>query len=500
MSKKRIWDAVKAFLFYYVGLNLVLSLLMALILLFGIDPLTAGIVAGVLGAGFILLRRKHIQIITFQVLCLIDLILWVSFTIGMLLFKGNADGRGLLYMAGLLFPMTPSFIIMSLMVMTGGIYAVNMGIVLAETLAAYVVLCLREKKCLWWKQGLAFLLILGIVIAGNTWMYSRRDEARYSGHGFQYMQGFSSTDFSDYMVYSENSRLAQLEEPSNFTISGKENMPIMDGAEACYPLYAAVAKAVYEDIASIEKDLAERASKDPTAYRQQMWDNGEIVTFTNTLYGMKRLAMGECDLFFGAKPSEEQIESEREQGIEFNLTQIGREAFVFFVEEDNPVTDLTSEQLRSIYHGDIANWDQLGGKDQEILAFQRPAGSGSQTMMEYFMGDVSLREPKTYEKVSSMEGVIRYVAQYANEEGALGYSFRYFVEELSQEKGVRLLSVDGVEPTLENIRNGSYPLTVGLYMISRQNDPNPNVEKMIEFMLSDQGQELVEKSGYAPVN
>ena len=58
--------------------------------------------------------------------------------------------------------------------------------------------------------------------------------------------------------------------------------------------------------------------------------------------------------------------------------------------------------------------------------------------------------------------------------------------------------MDGVLPTRENIKNGSYPLTVDLVAVTREGDPNPNVEKMLEFLLSEDGQELIEKTGYAP--
>lgn len=99
-----------------------------------------------------------------------------------------------------------------------------------------------------------------------------------------------------------------------------------------------------------------------------------------------------------------------------------------------------------------------------------------------------------------MEGVVSHVAQYNNEEGALGYSFRYFIEGLNQEKNVKLLMVDGVSPTIENIKNETYPLSTNLCLITRKDDKNPNVKKMIEFMLSQDGQYLVEKTGYAPLS
>ena len=56
-------------------------------------------------------------------------------------------------------------------------------------------------------------------------------------------------------------------------------------------------------------------------------------------------------------------------GVELDITPIGKEGFVFFVEEDNPVDGLSSDQLRAIYHGEITNWKEVGGKDQEIRAF-----------------------------------------------------------------------------------------------------------------------------------
>ena len=277
-------------------------------------------------------------------------------------------------------------------------------------------------------------------------------------------------------------------------------MPVMDGAEACYPLYAAFARAVYRDIDKIEEKWLTETDNP--------YCNGKIVTFTNTVMGFSRLLMnGEdrekygdgVDMFFGARPSASQMQEAEERGIELQITPIGREAFVFFVEEDNPVDGLTSDQLKAIYHGDITNWSEVGGKNQEILAFQRPHNSGSQTMMEYFMGDVTLKEPQTYETVDAMSGVIRQVAQYANENGAMGYSFRYFLEGLNQEKGVKMLSVDGVYPSLENIENGSYPLVTNVCLITRKDDPNPYVQKMIDYILSEQGQYIVRKTGYAGV-
>ena len=412
------------------------------------------------------------------------LILMVGFTLLMVLSRGSVNSTPFGYLLWLTLPFCPLWLLLSLM---GERLILVLAIFLTYA-SGYLFCTCRKGERPRWRRLVLPGVGLALCAALCTGLYCNRPEVRYGGHGFAYMHGFSSTDFSQYMVYSQPGKLAALDHPAAFQIQDEADMPVMDGAEACYPLYAAAAKAVYQDIAHIESNWADSG--------ERAWTNGKIVTFTNTVVGFERLIEGDVDLFFGARPSADQLAYAAEQGMELEITPIGREAFVFFVEEDEPVDGLTQDQLRAIYHGDVTDWSQVGGRAGEIAAFQRPAGSGSQTMMEYFMGEVSLKEPQTYETVGSMEGVIRHVAQYASQRGALGYSFRYFIQGLSQEKGVKLLAVDGVTPDLAHIEDGSYPLTVPLCLVTRKDDPNPNVGKMIDFFLSLDGQTLVRETGY----
>lgn len=412
------------------------------------------------------------------------LLLALCFTVLMVLGKGSVDSTAVGQLLWLTLPFCPLWLLLSLM---GERLILVLAIFLTYA-SGYLFCTCRKGERPRWRRLVLPGVGLALCAALCTVLYCSRPEVRYGGHGFAYMHGFSSTDFSQYMVYSQPGKLAALDHPAAFQIQDEADMPVMDGAEACYPLYAAAAKAVYQDIAHIESNWADSG--------ERAWTNGKIVTFTNTVVGFERLIEGNVDLFFGARPSADQLAYAAEQGVELEITLIGREAFVFFVEEDEPVDGLTQDQLRAIYHGDVTDWSQVGGRAGEIAAFQRPAGSGSQTMMEYFMGEVSLKEPQTYETVGSMEGVIRHVAQYASQRGALGYSFRYFIQGLSQEKGVKLLAVDGVTPDLAHIEDGSYPLTVPLCLVTRKDDPNPNVGKMIDFFLSLDGQTLVRETGY----
>lgn len=420
------------------------------------------------------------------------LALTIIFTIMMIIAQGNTRGTVMTSFCWLLIPFVPSLIPSYLMDAYEIIYFTAFA-----TYAVSFVFCAIIARCRV-KRVIIPALCIALCISSCSYLYANRPAVRYGGHGFDYMHGYSSTDFEDYTVYADNSKLVTLDHQPSLVIEAEEDMPVLDGAEACYPLYSAFAKAVYKDIDKIEKGYI-----GSRYYNEQ---NGKIVSFSNTIYGFDRLVeldneyVDKIDMFFGARPSQDQLEHAKECNVELEVTPIGREAFVFFVEEDNPIDGLTSDQIRQIYHGSITNWQELGGAKQSVVAFQRPNNSGSQTMMTYFMQDVTLKEPKQYETVDAMMGVINEVAEYNNEDGAIGYTFRYFLEGLNQEQGVKMLSIDGVYPSVESIEDGSYPVTVDLCLITRKNDPNPNVQRMKDFILSDDGQYIIHETGYGRLN
>ena len=418
------------------------------------------------------------------------LALLILFTLLMLITSGSIESPLMASFNTLLFPFSPILFVYVLLGENLLLYL----LVFLTYLSGFALLAPTAKLSI--KKTSLCAAFMGCCLLVCSALYVQRPAAKYSGHGFEYMNGYSSTDFSDCTVYANPSKLALLDHEPSFTIENETEMPVMDGAEACYPLYAAFAKAVYKNIDLIEQNWIRNTANPYT--------NGKIVSFTNTSWGFTRLLNEEqsgqqVSMFFGAYPSKSQLEQAAEAGIELEITPIAKEAFVFFVPEDNPVDSLTTEQIKAIYHGDLTNWSEVGGVSQNILAFQRPESSGSQAVMESFMGTVSLKEPQTYEINDAMAGVIHEVAQYHSESGAIGYSFRYFLEELNQEKNVKLLKINGIEPTLENIKNGTYPLTVDVCLITRSNETNPYVSKMKQFILSEDGQSLIEKTGYAPL-
>ena len=98
-----------------------------------------------------------------------------------------------------------------------------------------------------------------------------------------------------------------------------------------------------------------------------------------------------------------------------------------------------------------------------------------------------------------MGDIINDTANYRNYRAALGFSFRYYSTEMLRNNQIRLLSVDGVAPTVENIRNGTYPLVATAYMVTKDSPRPANVRRIVDFMLSPEGQKLVEETGYVPV-
>ena len=290
----------------------------------------------------------------------------------------------------------------------------------------------------------------------------------------------------EYLPYDSGSKIAVLSEGSTLRLT--ENLPRVDGAAALFPVYSAFVNAVYPKAACI---LNEEYGVDAP------------FNYLNTVMGYKSLAEKRTDIFFGASPSERQIQYGKEQGTEFVYTPIGREAFVFFVNADSDVTSLTSEQIRRIYSGEITDWSEVGYHKGPIVAYQRNPGSGSQTMFEKFMSADSrfmLMSPPNEEIVDTMMGITNVVATYVNDNSAIGFSFRYYLDTLVNNPKIKMIAVDGVEPTVENIANGTYPIASEFYAVTRADDTNPNTQLFLDWILGPQGQELIEKTGYVPIS
>lgn len=327
------------------------------------------------------------------------------------------------------------------------------------------------------KQVVTIIAVFILAMGTGAVVQWQRSKTVLPSYGFEYGGGYSSTDLTPYEVTNPANILPKLESPSTFTIKNSSEMPRLDGAEAAYPVYSAFANTVYENISKVDN----------------VW---EIVSFTNTIYSYERLLSGEVDIYFGAEPSKEQREMAKRQGKELVMTPIGKEAFVFFVNPDNNIASLDVSEIQSIYSGKIKNWSALGGKNERIIAFQRPKNSGSQTLLEKIMGDTPIVDPLKEDVPEGMGGIIEQVADYRNYDNSIGFSFRFFATGMRDNPDIKLLAIDGVEPTPDNISSGKYPFTANLYAISLKDNSKTTIEPFLEWMKGPQGQEIIGKIGY----
>jgi phosphate transport system substrate-binding protein len=230
--------------------------------------------------------------------------------------------------------------------------------------------------------------------------------------------------------------------------------------------------------------------------------------FTKTHEAYTRLINGDVDLILVTSPSEDELLMAKEKNMELLVTPVVKEGFVFFVSTDNPVDNLTSEQVRDIYAGKITNWKEVGGEDLSIVAYQRQRNSGSQTgMLDLVMKGVPLMTPPSENwQIGTMEAIVDAVSSYKNTSEAIGYSYYFYVTTMYQDidadvaDGIKLLSIDGVKPGEASIQSGKYPFTTAYYIvIDKAVGEDAPARRLMNDMLGTRGQAVARGAEYVPV-
>ena len=120
-------------------------------------------------------------------------------------------------------------------------------------------------------------------------------------------------------------------------------------------------------------------------------------------------------------------------------------------------------------------------------------------MLIRFMAGTPIMNAPTEQVNDFMVGIIDKVSGYKNKTNSIGFSFRYYMDGIIKNPNVKMLHVDGIEPNVENIKNDSYPITTSLYAVTYKNNDNENVQKLLDWILSSEGQEIIEKTGYVGI-
>lgn len=333
--------------------------------------------------------------------------------------------------------------------------------------------------------GLAFVVIganlYGIV--SNT-LYGERDN---SGN---------EIFLPAYFPFENKGFLADPVPPPSLRIAA--DYPLIDGDIHLLPLYGAVVQAVY-DIRSGEyhAEFDPETDDEPRPASPEPHVRDVAGYEASTECPLNFLMNNEIDIVFGDLPAARQFVAEvTDEAPE--LIPIACDALVFFVHKDNPVTNLSLEQIRNIYAGEIQSWEEIGGPDTKILAFQSNDARTQQALTDMVMRDRKTIEPLREEFNLYDLNIVNRIAEYRNRTNALGYDFRWRASRLFPAGEIRFLSIDGIAPTPENIRNGTYPLILPLVMATRQK-PRKEVAALRDWICGLEGQALIDLTGFVSI-
>lgn len=270
-----------------------------------------------------------------------------------------------------------------------------------------------------------------------------------------------SIEIGDYLPFEEETKI--IKKKDSLTFEGEK--PVIDCATALYPVASAFAYSLYEpsDITFINNNFTEDSK----------------LQLNNTSGAYKRIVDGTSDIGLLAKPSDKQKEYAQSKGVDFVLTPIGYESFVFLLNKKNPIDSLTVDEIKGIYSGKYSNWKELGGKNKRIIPIQRAENSGSQTAFLSFMnGEETVQRP-----LNALGS-------------AIGYSFRYYVDDVVKNRDVKMVALNGVYPSKENVQNKTYPIVSNFYAVTSSKNTNPNVQKILDWIVGETAQQIIDETGY----
>ncbi|MBB3867452.1 phosphate ABC transporter substrate-binding protein PstS family protein [Parageobacillus toebii] len=208
--------------------------------------------------------------------------------------------------------------------------------------------------------------------------------------------------------------------------------------------------------------------------------------------GVNQVAAGAVQIGNSDVPSAEKLEDKSKAGelIDHKVAGI---AFALVVNKDVNVDSLTVQQIQDIFSGKITNWKDVGGKDEKINVINRPASSGTRATFEKTV----MKDVKINEAIGTVQDSNGAVEQAINSTpGSISYVAMSYL--IGEKKDLKTLKIDGVEPTIENIKTEKYPFWSYEYMITK-GEPKDAVRGFIEYVKSKEFAPKVKEMGYIPM-
>lgn len=206
--------------------------------------------------------------------------------------------------------------------------------------------------------------------------------------------------------------------------------------------------------------------------------------------GIAALIDGTCDIAMASRPMKtKELKVARGKGINPVATTIARDGIAIVVHPSNPLTKITLTQLKNIYTGKINNWKSIGGKPGKIIVISRDAASGTfEVFKKIVLKGARIRADAL--RLASNKAVATAVEKTP---AAIGYVGLGYIS-----PKVKALAVDGVKPTKDAVMSGNYKLARPLYFYTN-GKPKGLIKEFIDFVLSSEGQKIVEDAGFVPI-
>lgn len=226
---------------------------------------------------------------------------------------------------------------------------------------------------------------------------------------------------------------------------------------------------------------------------QYMEENPGISIYVlggGTSYGIKKLIEGSADICTASRElnPDEAMQLSSYYGSIGVYYLVAKDALSVYVNPENPINNLSTDQLAEIFSGQAKNWNEFGKLNAQIDVIIRPPSSGTQKYFKDFIlqGEDYSSSAKV---IPTTNGILKYVSEHKNAIGFGGIGFK---------ADVKSLSVNGISPEYENARNDSYPLTRYLHFFTSRT-PSGSIKNFIDWVLGSDGQKIIKEVGFIPL-
>jgi phosphate transport system substrate-binding protein len=207
--------------------------------------------------------------------------------------------------------------------------------------------------------------------------------------------------------------------------------------------------------------------------------------------GVKAILTSTADIGMSSRDvKEKEMADAKAAGVDMQTIVVARDAIAVIVNEANPISELTVDQVGQIFTGKVSDWSAVDGKPGKISAYTRNTSSGTYKVFQ----SLAMNKEDYGENTQKMAGNEQIASEVGNNPNGIGYVGLAYIKT----KGVKVVAVEGVMPEIKTVNDGSYVLARPLYYLSN-GKPKGLAKKFVKFTLSKEGQKIVEGVGFVPL-